>query len=170
MARHGLFHDALGEAHERNKTPHIAVALSAAITFLLPAAVYISGISAFEAQGYFGTLCSFGFLLVYILVSVAAPMYLRALGKLRKADVLYSVLGCAFMLLPVLGLTGIPGSNLFPPPPFPNNLIVWIFVAYMAFGLIWLLVQKARSPKMLPAMKTSMDEIDLEFDDVKHIS
>jgi type III secretory pathway component EscU len=59
---------------------------------------------------------------------------------------------------------------LFPPPPFPNNLIVWIFVAYMAFGLIWLLVQKARSPKMLPAMKTSMDEIDLEFDDVKHIS
>ncbi len=95
MARHGLFHDALGEAHERNKTPHIAVALSAAITFLLPAAVYLSGISAFEAQGYFGTLCSFGFLLVYVLVSVAAPMYLRALGKLRKADVLYSLLGCA---------------------------------------------------------------------------
>jgi amino acid transporter len=170
MARHGLFHDALGEAHERNKTPHIAVALSAAITFLLPAAVYLSGISAFEAQGYFGTLCSFGFLLVYILVSVAAPMYLRALGKLRKADLLYSVLGCAFMLLPVLGLTGIPGSNLFPPPPFPNNLIVWIFVAYMGFGLIWLLVQKARSPKMLPAMKSSMDEIDLEFDDAKNIS
>ena len=77
MARHGLFHDALGEAHETNKTPHIAVALSASITFLVPALVYLSGINAFDAQGYFGTLCSFGFLLVYILVSVAAPMYLR---------------------------------------------------------------------------------------------
>jgi amino acid transporter len=86
MARHGLFHDALGEAHATNKTPHLAVALSAAITFLVPTLVFVSGVSAFDAQGYFGTLCSFGFLLVYILVSVAAPMYLRALDKLRKRD------------------------------------------------------------------------------------
>ena len=165
MARHGLFHDALGEAHETNKTPHIAVALSALITFLVPAAVFLSGINAFDAQGYFGTLCSFGFLLVYILVSVAAPIYLRAIGQLRKAAVFYSVLACGFMLLPLFGTIGIPGSTLFPPPAFPNNLLVWIFVAYMAVGVVWLLIQKARSPKMLPAMKISMDEIDLKSSD-----
>jgi amino acid transporter len=170
MARHGLFHDALGEAHETNKTPHIAVALSALITFLVPAAVFLSGINAFDAQGYFGTLCSFGFLLVYILVSVAAPIYLRAIGQLRKAAVIYSVLGCGFMLLPLFGTIGIPGSTLFPPPAFPNNLLVWIFVAYMAVGLVWLLIQKARSPKMLPAIKHSMDAIDLKSSDVKNVS
>jgi amino acid transporter len=49
MARHGLFHDALGEAHQTNKTPHIAVAVSATITFLVPALVYLSGINAFDA-------------------------------------------------------------------------------------------------------------------------
>ncbi len=103
MARHGLFHDALGEAHETNKTPHIAVALSALITFLVPASVYLSGINAFDAQGYFGTLCSFGFLLVYILVSIAAPMYLRALGKLRKRDVVYSLAGRRFYAPPSFG-------------------------------------------------------------------
>jgi amino acid transporter len=165
MARHGLFYDALGEAHEINKTPHIAVALSALVTFLVPAAVFLSGINAFDAQGYFGTLCSFGFLLVYILVSVAAPIYLRALGQLRKAAVFYSVLACGFMLLPLFGTIGIPGNTLFPPPPFPNNLLVWIFVAYMAVGLVWLLIQKARSPKMLHSMKHSMDEIDLKSSD-----
>jgi amino acid transporter len=169
MARHGLFHDALGEAHETNKTPHLAVALSALVTFLVPASVYLSGISAFDAQGYFGTLCSFGFLLVYILVSIAAPIYLRALGKLRKVDVIYSVLGCGFMLLPLLGTIGIPGSDLFPPPAFPNNLLVWIFVAYMAVGLIGLLIQKARSPKMLPTMKNSMGETEMEFRDAKDV-
>jgi amino acid transporter len=162
MARHGLFHDALGEAHETNKTPHIAVALSALITFFVPTAVFLSGINAFDAQGYFGTLCSFGFLLVYILVSVAAPIYLRAIGQLRKSAVFYSVLGCGFMLLPLFGTIGIPGSTLFPPPAFPNNLLVWIFVAYMAVGVVWLLIQKTRSPRMLPAMKISMDEIDLK--------
>jgi amino acid transporter len=87
--RTGLFHDALGEAHETNKTPHLAVALSALITFFLPAAVSLSGINAFDAQGYFGTLCSFGFLLVYTLVSVAAPIYLRSLGQLSKVDFIF---------------------------------------------------------------------------------
>ena len=170
MARHGLFHDALGEAHVKNKTPHIAVALSAAITFLVPASVYLSHINAFDAQGYFGTLSSFGFLLVYILVSVAAPMYLRTIGKLRKVDVFYCLMGGGFMLLPLLGLVGIPGNKLFPPPSFPSNLLVWIFIAYMAVGLVWLLIQKARSPEMIPTMKTSMDEIDLKFNDVKNVS
>jgi amino acid transporter len=170
MARHGLFHDALGEAHETNKTPHIAVALSALITFFVPAAVSLAGINAFDAQGYFGTLCSFGFLLVYILVSVAAPIYLRAVGQLRKVHILYSILGCGFMFLPLFGTIGIPGSTLFPPPAFPNNLLVWIFVAYMAVGIVWLLIQKTRSPKMLPTMKNSMDELDLEFDDLKNVS
>jgi amino acid transporter len=170
MARHGLFHDALGEAHETNKTPHIAVALSALITFLLPASVYFSGINTFDAQGYFGTLCSFGFLLVYILVSIAAPMHLRALGKLRNTDVIFAALGCGFMLLPLLGTIGIPGSALFPPPPFPSNLLVWIFVAYMVVGLVGLLIQKARSPKMLPTMKHSIDEIELKFGDAEDVS
>ncbi len=66
-------------------------------------------------------------------------------------------------------MIGIPGSTLFPPPSFPNNLLIWIFVAYMAVGLVWLLIQKARSPKMLPTMKNSMDEIDLKFNDVKNV-
>ena len=59
---------------------------------------------------------------------------------------------------------------MFPPPSFPNNMLIWIFVAYMAVGLVWLLIQKARSPKMFPAMKNSMDEIDLKFSDVKNVS
>jgi amino acid transporter len=170
MARHGLFHDALGAAHQINKTPHLAVALSASVTFLIPASVYLFGVSAFDAQGYFGTLCSFGFLLVYVLVSIAAPMYLRGLGKLRTRDVFYSFLGGGFMLLPLVGMIGIPGSSWFPPPTFPNNLLIWIFVAYMAIGLVWLLIQKARSPKMFPAMKNAMDEADLKLSDAENVS
>ena len=140
------------------------------LRFSCPLQFTFHDINAFDAQGYFGTLSSFGFLLVYILVSVAAPMYLRTIGKLRKVDVFYSLMGGGFMLLPLFGLVGIPGNNLFPPPSFPSNLLVWIFVAYMAVGLVWLLIQKARSPEMIPTMKISMEEIDLKFSDVKNVS
>lgn len=167
MARHGLFHDALGSAHLANKTPYVAVAVSALITLLVPAAVHLTGISAFDAQGYFGTLCSFGFLLAYILICVAAPLYLRSIGKLRKIDIIYSVLGIGFMILPLIGSIGLPGSELFPPPSFPTNLFIWIFVVYMLTGLGWLLVQKLRFPTMTASMKTSMDELDLKFSEAK---
>lgn len=163
MARHGLFFDALGEAHARNKTPYIAVGLSALITFLLPTSLYFYGISAFDSQGYFGTLCSFGFLVVYILISIAAPMYLRSIGKLSKAAMLYSALGVGFMMLPFLGTVGVPGSDLFPPIAFPNNILLWLFVAYMAIGLGWLLLQRVRHPKMIPAMKSAIESVELEF-------
>jgi amino acid transporter len=167
MARYCLFHDALGSAHLANKTPHVAVAVSALVTLIVPGAVYLTGISAFDAQGYFGTLCSYGFLLAYILICVAAPLYLRSIGKLRKIDVLYSLLGVGFIILPVIGTIGIPGSALFPPPTFPTNLFVWIFVVYMLAGLGWLVVQKLRFPTMTASMKASMDDLDLKFSEVK---
>jgi hypothetical protein len=40
----------------------------------------------------------------------------------------------------------------------------------MAVGLIWLLIQKSHSPKILPMMKDSMDEIDLKFSRVENVS
>jgi amino acid transporter len=170
MSRHGLFFDALGEAHEKNETPYIAVGLSALITFLIPTSFYLSGVSAFDGQGYFGTLSSFGFLVVYILISLAAPVYLRSIGKLNKAALIYSVLATGFMILPFLGMVGVPGSALFPPPAFPNSILVWLFFAYMAIGLGWLLFQRARYPKMIPAMIGAIENVELQFANAASVS
>jgi hypothetical protein len=67
-------------------------------------------------------------------------------------------------------MIGIPGSTLFPPPSYPNNLLIWIFVAYMAVGFVWLLIQKVRSPEIIPTMKNAMDQLDLKFSDAKNVS
>ena len=143
---------------------------SALITFLVPTICYVSGVSAFESQGYFGTLCSFGFLIVYILISIAAPVYLRSLGKLNTTALLYSLFGTGFMMLPFLGTVGLPGSELFPPPVFPNNVLLWLFVAYMAIGLAWLLLQRARHPKMIPDMRSAIENVELQFANARSIA
>jgi amino acid transporter len=163
MSRHGLLFDALGEAHKENETPYVAVGVSALITFLVPTMLFLSGIGALDGQGYFGTLCTFGFLVVYILISAAAPMYLQSIGKLTAGSIVNAVLGAAFMLLPVLGMIGIRGSTLFPPPAYPNSLLVWLFLSYMLIGLGWLLFQQARDPEMLPAMRGAIESAELQF-------
>jgi len=164
MARHGLFSDALGEAHEKNKTPYYAVALCALITFLIPSAtVYLGGISPLESQGYFGTLCSFGFLLVYILVSLAAPFYLRSIATDEPKAWLITALAIGFLLLPFLGTVGIPGSTLFPPAEYPNNILLLGFIFYIAAGLGWLLLQKFRHPKLISSMKLAIESGDLRL-------
>jgi amino acid transporter len=163
MARHGLFYDALGESHKTNETPYLAVCLSGLVTFVLPAGAYLSGVSAFDAQGYFGTLCSFGFLVVYILISVAAPLYLRQIGKLTKSAIGFGIAGAVFMLLPFLGTIGFPGSALFPVPQYPDNILPAVFLIYMAVGFIWLLVQKTRRPKMMTTMTDAIEKLDIEY-------
>jgi amino acid transporter len=152
MARHGLMYEALGAAHEKNETPHIAAAFAAVMTFIVATAVYLLGATPFDSQGYFGTLCSFGFILVYILVAVAAPVYLHQRKELDKRALLFSLLAVGFMILPFLGTVGVPGSELFPPPKFPNDLLVWVFVAYMMGGALWLVALKIVNPRQLLAV------------------
>jgi amino acid transporter len=167
MAHHGLVADALGQAHVENRTPHVAVGLSALITLGVPTALYASGVSAFECQGYFGTLCSFGFIVVYILISIAAPAYLASIGKRTHKATAYSVGGVAFMLLPLIGIFGIPGSELFPAPDSVGVMLVSIFALYMAAGLGWLLLQRTRRPKMIAQMLSSIGSMDLQLAQVR---
>lgn len=163
MARGGLFFEALGEAHQTNRTPHVAVFLAAAITFAAPAATELAGVSAFAAQGHFGTLCSFGFILVYVLITLAAPVYLHSIGKLTVRAVAYSAASTGFLALPVLGIVGLPGSEMFPPIGFPETLLVAIFLGYMALGVAWLLAERIRRPQMIAGVRGAIDDIEHEF-------
>jgi amino acid transporter len=149
MARDGLIADVLGRAHLENRTPHFAVGLSALVTFSVPSVLYGSGVSAFECQGYFGTLCSFGFIVVYILISIAAPAYLWSIGKLTRPAIAYAAGGVGFMLLPLIGTLGIPGNALLPTPDSAGVVLIAVFTSYLAAGFGWLMFQRTRRPKLI---------------------
>jgi amino acid transporter len=161
MARHGLLHDLLGASHDDNLTPHTAVTLSSFITFLVPASMSLFGLKPFESMGYLGTICTYGFLLVYILISVAAPVYLFKLRKLRPLDVLFSILGVSFMAIPVLGTVGVPGSNLFPIPESPYNTFPYLFLLYICTGCGWFTIQRLRDPRIVRKMKRAIEVLHL---------
>ena len=149
MARHGVAPGLLGAAHEKTETPRYALGLAAMLTLFLAVAPWLGGISPYESQGYFGTLCSFGFLTAYIMISISAPVYLRRIGELKVRSIVFGALGAGLMVIPFVGVIGIPGSALFPPPQFPNNLLVWGFLAYMLWGAGWLFFLRKYYPEAI---------------------
>ncbi|MBD2022217.1 APC family permease [Leptolyngbya sp. FACHB-36] len=163
MARHGLFPTSLGETHRANRTPHIAITICSLLIFLVPAGLSMLGLQPFQSMGFLGTICTYGFLTVYILVCIAAPVYLHRIGKLRRLDVVFSVLGVAFMLLPVVGMVGVPGSDVFPVPEYPYNLFPWLFLLYLLLGCGWFIVKRRRSPGLVKKMQQRVDELHAQF-------
>ncbi|BCL34029.1 APC family permease [Nostoc sp. MS1] len=169
MARHGLFHSKLGAAHSANKTPHVAVTLCSIIAFLVPTVMCLFNIKLFESMGYLGAIASYGFLIVYVLISVAAPVYLYKIKQLRSPDILFSVLGVGFMVMPILGSVGIPGSILFPIPEAPYNSFPYLFLLYLAATCGWFIIKKSRSPHLVVGMHQAIEEIHAKFSDNRKV-
>jgi len=139
MGRNGALHAVLGEAHEENQTPHRAVLLSSVAAFL-PAAIMTSrGMNLFEIYGLIGTLATFGFVTVYILVSAAAPLYLRAQGLLTPQALGISVLAILAMSAALLG-------NLYPVPEAPYSYLPYLYAALLLTGFAWSTIWSARAP------------------------
>ncbi|MBD2541922.1 APC family permease [Coleofasciculus sp. FACHB-SPT36] len=163
MARHGLFPSSLGLSHSSNRTPHIAVTLCSLIVFLVPASMSLFHVKLFDSMGYLGAICSYGFLTVYTLISIAAPVYLHKIKKLRLHHVVFSILAVGFMMIPVLGSVGIPGSNLFPVPEAPYDAFPYLFLMYLMVTCGWFVIQRFRSPEIVSSMERGIEEIHAKF-------
>lgn len=169
MGRHGIFHNFVGQAHGTNETPHVAITITAVLTFLAPVLAISSGVKVLEGYGYFGTIATYGFLVAYILISIAAPVYLYREHQLRWSDVLFAALGVGFMIIPVLGSIGLPGSSLFPTPAAPFNAFPYWFLLYMAIGAGWFLFLRFRSPEIIQEMENDIEATHTRFSDMKKV-
>lgn len=169
MGRHGIFHNFVGQAHGTNETPHVAVTIAALIAFIAPVLTTASGVRVLDSYGYFGTIATYGFLVAYILISIAAPVYLHREHQLRITDIIFAVLGVGFMVIPVLGSIGLPGSDLFPTPAAPFSSFPYWFLLYLIAGAAWFLVLRARSPQVIQDMEADIEASHTRFRDMKKV-
>jgi amino acid transporter len=149
MARHGAFPHAIGNSHDRNRTPHIAITVYTIIVFTIPTIMqaFTDPLTTF---GDAGTLAAFGFLLAYYLISVAALMYLRRRTQLSRKNILITVVALLCLLVPTIG-------SFYPLPPVPVRYFPYYFLAYLLIGGAWLAILHRRDRTVLTAM-----EVDLE--------
>jgi len=148
MGRNGAFHSLLGTTHGKNQTPHRAVLLTSIAAFIPAGLMTLLGWNLFDIYGLTGTIATFGFVTAYILVSAAAPLYLRRQGRLTPA-------GIGISLLAVLAMSAALLGSLYPVPAAPYSILPYLFAALLFGGFAWSMLHSGRSP----AVDRKLDEL-----------
>jgi amino acid transporter len=138
MAHNGLAHDSFGATHALNRTPSRAVVITG-IAAVAPVAVLAArGASGLDVYGWLGSLATYGFIVAYALVCVALPSYLRSQGVFRHGAQIVPWLAGLAMVLALVG-------NLYPVPEGPYGKLPFIYLAYLAAGLLWFVIRRRMS-------------------------
>jgi len=148
LGRYQFVHNSMGIVHDRRKTPVFALTVGAVLNFIV-CAVFANQ-SETNTFGWYGTLASYGFITVYFMCSVSAPVLLRKTRELKPADVVIGGLGAVFMVLSLVG-------SVYPVPAAPYNYFPYAFLAYMVIGLLWYLYMKQRRPQILLGIEHDLE-------------
>jgi amino acid transporter len=153
LSRHGLAHASTGRAHASHATPHAAVSIVAGLALVISLALTVSKTNLIDAFGYFGTFASFGFLVVYVLVSIGTPFYLKRIGALNSRHLLVSAASIALLLVAIEG-------SLYPIPEWPMWVIPYLFALLVLAGVGYFLWLRWRAPRELLAIEADLLDKD----------
>ena len=129
MARSGQLWRYFDAIHPVNGTPHRALALFAGIMILVPGVMIGAGVSMANSMDYLMQIASFGFLGAYLLVCVAAAVFLASQGKLRLPR-----LAVAALTITILGAVLL--MSLVPAPEGPSRYLPYVFGALLVIGML----------------------------------
>ena len=152
--------------HEENKTPHVAIGVVLLIATLVPLILIAFGNDIFVIYGWLGTIATFGFLVNYALVTIAAPVYLYKEKALKVKDTALSAITFIILLIPIVG-------SVYPLPEYPYNLFPFIFLAWLAVGVAWFVIRRVKNPDLVSNIKSDTHRINEQFksgvEDIKAI-
>jgi amino acid transporter len=97
LARDEVVPQAMGRTHRRFRTPHVAIVASVPVTTGLPVVLLAAGVPLTSVLVTMLTLAACGFLLAYLLVCAAAPVFLHRIGELTWPAVAVSA-----VIVPIL--------------------------------------------------------------------
>ena len=156
MAHDGMGVPALTRAHTSHRTPHIAIYVVAAPMVLVAIVPVLFGASAVDLTGWVGTVATFGFMLAYALVSLAAPFYLQQRGTPSAAVWVVGIVGLVAMVL-VFWANWLPQfipGGFFPALTGVYAWLPYVFLAWVVIGLVWYFIVRSRNPLLASGIGT----------------
>jgi len=93
-----------------------------------------------------GTMGAMGFTGAYILITLAAPGFLKKRGELKARHVVLSALTLVLMLIPLVGL-------VYPVPAAPVNYFPYVFLGYLWFGILRVMAMQHQKPERVEEIR-----------------
>jgi amino acid transporter len=139
MARDRIVPQRIGATHRRYRTPHVAIAVAVPLAGAVPAALLLAGVPGLTVLRGLLSVATAGYLVAYLLVSLAAPLFLRRIGELTLPPVVVTAVA-----VPVLAIVcgAFVVSALGGPLPI-------VLGALVLAALAWYAVLRARRPREL---------------------
>jgi amino acid transporter len=138
MASSGFLPPAFARIEPRHATPNVAVTVVTALTLGVALIALAFRVTPDDIFNNCGTLSSFGFILIYALVAVAALVYCRRLGAMKLTDIAISLGALVFLALAATWL-----FDSVPAPP--QRWFGYYFIAFVALGWLGLRAFNARA-------------------------
>lgn len=129
MGRKALLPEAVTAIQPRFATPFVGVAISLGAMVIIALLMLAARVTPINIFNYCGTLSAFGFIVIYALIAIAAPRYLRRIGDHRRLDYVVAALALIFLLVPAVTL-------FYPAPPPPISVFPYLFLAYIIAGWV----------------------------------
>jgi len=137
LARDGVAPRALGHTHSRFRTPYVALAVGLPLVVVALVAQLAAGIPVGIALVTLLTLATCGFLVAYLLVCLAAPVFLHRIGELTPSAVVATAVIVPILLLVLVAF--VAGS--------PQSAVLLTVLA--ALGGAWYLWLRRHRPAQL---------------------
>ncbi|MFC5996248.1 APC family permease [Pseudonocardia hispaniensis] len=139
MARDGIAPGGLGATHRRYRTPHVAITVALPIAAGVPVLLLTLGLPPDRVLSELLTVATVGYLVAYLLVCLAAPLFLRRIGELTTAPVAVTAVIVPILLVVLVAFVV---SALGRPLPIVTGLLALI-------GVVWLVWLRLRRPDQL---------------------
>jgi amino acid transporter len=139
LAHEGALPKALTKVHPKYKTPWVGVLFVGALAFAFSVVATFSSAGRLVFDVYGGYVATWGFLISYLLVVIATPIWLyriKALTPARLAVSSGATLALGYVIF----------SNFYPVPEFPFNILPFIFGAILLAGVAWYWYLKRTRP------------------------
>lgn len=130
LAHEGALPAVFARVHPQHKTPWIGMVFVGLLALVVSVAATFSSAGRLVFDVYGGYVATWGFLVSYLLVVIATPIWLYRIKALTPFRAIVSG-------LTLLALGDVIVSNVYPVPEYPYNILPFVFLGILALGLGW---------------------------------
>jgi len=162
LGHDGLLPKVFTHTSKHTHAPSVAIWTVAVPMTVIPVAYIAAGSVDTVLTGVEGTLATYGFMLAYGLVALAAPIYLVKLSEGKAIAWILGILGAVAMAF-VFYVNWIPTAipnDIFPALVGSYKWLPYVFIAWTAIGLAWYFIIKLTRPEVVRSAATWGDAVD----------